>query len=109
MLSALDETLMHQGPLPFSLAMVIDHRFYDRYVVSGFRSDGQAGIVTGMSVYKNLKTRLRTSKSDQRSELSMRSMTNRLCEPHRQCSIATSGGEIRTDFAWVRASKPALP
>jgi hypothetical protein len=54
MLSALDETLMHQGPLPFSLAMVSDHRFYDRYVVSGFRSDGQAGIVTGMSVYKNL-------------------------------------------------------
>ncbi len=54
MLSGLDETLMHQGPLPFSQALLSDHRFYDRYVVSGFRSDGRAGIVTGIGVYKNL-------------------------------------------------------
>ena len=54
MLSGLDETLMHQGPLPFSQALLSDHRFYDRYVLSGFRRDGQAGIVTGMGVYKNL-------------------------------------------------------
>ena len=54
MLSGLDETLMHQGPLPFSLAMLSDHRFYDRYVLSGVRADGQAGILTGMGVYKNL-------------------------------------------------------
>ena len=54
MLSGLDETLMHQGPLPFSQALLSDHRFYDRYVLSGFRPDGQAGILTGIGVYKNL-------------------------------------------------------
>ena len=32
MLSGLDETLMHQGPLPFAQALLSDHRFYDRYV-----------------------------------------------------------------------------
>ncbi len=54
MLSGLDETLMHQGPLPFAQALLSDHRFYDRYVLTGFRRDGQAGIVTGIGVYKNM-------------------------------------------------------
>ncbi len=43
MLSGLDETLMHQGPLPFAQALLSDHRFYDRYVLTGFRRDGFAG------------------------------------------------------------------
>jgi hypothetical protein len=53
-LSALDETLMHQASLPFEYAAVSDHRFFDRLMNSAFAPDGSAGITMGMGVYKNM-------------------------------------------------------
>lgn len=54
MLTALDETLMHQAPLPFELAASTDHRFFDRTVVTAGAPDGSAGVILGMGVYKNM-------------------------------------------------------
>lgn len=53
MLSALDESLMHQVPLTFDEALTSDHRFFDRMVVGTHHPDGTK-IVLGMAVYKNM-------------------------------------------------------
>jgi hypothetical protein len=54
MLTDLDETFMHQVPLPFELAGTSDHRFFDRTVVTTAAHDGSAGVILGMGVYKNM-------------------------------------------------------
>jgi hypothetical protein len=54
MLMHLDETLFHQGSLPFTQALPTDHRFYDRYVFTTMHPDGNVGLFEGMAVYKNL-------------------------------------------------------
>jgi hypothetical protein len=53
-LSALDETLLHQAPLPFEYAATSDHRFFDRHMGSAYASDGSAGVTFGMGLYKNM-------------------------------------------------------
>ncbi len=54
MLTALDETLHHQGPLTFEHVLTTDHRFYDRQLMGGFQRDGQAGFLAGITVFKNM-------------------------------------------------------
>lgn len=53
MLSALDETLLHQSPVPFSQTTVSDHRFFDRMWLGGHRADGTR-FAMGMANYKNM-------------------------------------------------------
>jgi hypothetical protein len=54
MLSALDETFLHQVALPFELCGPSDHRFFDRTVVTAAAPDGSAAVIMGMGVYKNM-------------------------------------------------------
>jgi hypothetical protein len=53
-LSALDESLLHQMPLTFEHAGTSDHRFFDRMILGGFHPDGDAALIVGMGVYKNM-------------------------------------------------------
>ncbi len=53
MLSALDETLMHQAPLTFDEAATSDHRFFDRMVVGTHAPDGTK-VIMGLAAYKNM-------------------------------------------------------
>ena len=54
MLTALDESFMHQAALPFELCATSDHRFFDRTVVTASAPDGGAGMILGMAAYKNM-------------------------------------------------------
>ena len=54
MLSALDETLMHQGPTTFDHALTTDHRFFDRTVTGVYSPDGSLAVLIGFAVYKNM-------------------------------------------------------
>ena len=54
MLTALDETLHHQGPETFAHVLTTDHRFYDRQLMIGFSPDGRAGFLAGITVFKNM-------------------------------------------------------
>src|SRR5262245_5849464 len=54
MLSALDETLHHQGPITFEHVLTSDHRFYDRQLMGGFRPDGSAAFLAGITFFKNM-------------------------------------------------------
>lgn len=54
MLTALDETLHHQCSDTFAHVFPSDHRFYDRQLLGAFAPDGQAGFVTGITVFKNM-------------------------------------------------------
>jgi len=54
MLTALDETLHHQGPETFAHVLPSDHRFYDRQLMIGFSPDGKAGFLAGITVFKNM-------------------------------------------------------
>lgn len=52
MLSALDETFMHQAPVPFAQTVVSDHRFFDRMWMAGHTKD-HCHFLMGMAAYKN--------------------------------------------------------
>ena len=54
MLTELDDTLLHQAPLPFASVSTSDHRFYDRYWFEGFAPDGSAGLIVSMGRYANM-------------------------------------------------------
>jgi hypothetical protein len=54
MLTALDETLHHQGATTFEHVIPSDHRFYDRQLMTGFAPDGSAGFLSGITVFKNM-------------------------------------------------------
>lgn len=54
MLTELDETLHHQGPLTFEHVLTTDHRFYDRQLMGGFRPDGSAAFLAGITFFKNM-------------------------------------------------------
>lgn len=54
MLTALDESFMHQVALPFELAQTSDHRFFDRTILTSGAPDGSVGMVMGMGAYKNM-------------------------------------------------------
>ena len=95
MLTALDETLLHQGPMPFDAALVSDHRFYDRYVFTAVRPDGQIGIVTGMAVYKNLNVMDGYASAQVGS---MRQRNIRLSRPLRPITTGQQLGPLRTEF-----------
>lgn len=95
MLTGLDETLLHQGPAPFDEALVSDHRFYDRYVFTAVRADGQAGIVTGMAVYKNLNV-MDGYVATQVGGRQQRNM--RLSRPLRPIGAGHELGPLRTEF-----------
>ena len=45
MLTDLDDTLLHQAPLPFEFVGTSDHRFYDRYWFEAVVPDGSAGVL----------------------------------------------------------------
>lgn len=53
-LTPLDETLHHQAPLTFDHVDSTDHRFYDRQLMGGFRQDGQAAFLAGITLFKNM-------------------------------------------------------
>lgn len=50
----LDETLLHQVPLPIAQAATSDHRFYDRFFLTVTDPKGSASLGMGMGVYKNM-------------------------------------------------------
>jgi len=52
MLSPLDETFMHQAPVPFAQTVVSDHRFFDRMWLAGHSKD-HCHFLMGMAAYKN--------------------------------------------------------
>ena len=54
MLTDLDDTLLHQAPLPFAFVNSSDHRFYDRYWFEAFAPDGAAGVLVSMGRYANM-------------------------------------------------------
>ena len=56
MLTRLDESLLHQAPLPFSSSVTSDHRFYDRCWVGAYDPAGGAALNFGLGVYKNMNT-----------------------------------------------------
>ena len=41
-------------PLTFDHVQTSDHRFYDRQLITGFRPDGEAGFLAGITVFKNM-------------------------------------------------------
>lgn len=45
MLTDLDDTLLHQAPLPFAFVGTSDHGFYDRYWFEAVVPDGSAGVL----------------------------------------------------------------
>jgi len=94
MLTGLDETLLHQGPL-LDAALVSDHRFYDRYVFTAVRPDGQIGIVTGMAVYKYLNV-MEGYVATQVAGARQRNM--RLSRPLRPIASGRELGPLRTEF-----------
>ena len=53
MLSALDETLMHQGPVTFDQALTSDHRFFDRMFLGGHCAQN-VKFIMGLAAYKNM-------------------------------------------------------
>jgi hypothetical protein len=53
-LTALDEALLHQVPLPFSAAATTDHRFYDRCWVAAYDPGGGTALNLGLGIYKNM-------------------------------------------------------
>ncbi len=55
MISALDETLMHQAGVPFAETINSDHRFFDRIWIAGHSRIGMHFLM-GMAVYKNTNT-----------------------------------------------------
>lgn len=95
MLTSLDETLFHQGPVPFEQALVSDHRFYDRYVFTAVRADGQVGLVTGMAVYKNLNV-MDGFVAAQVGGVRQRNL--RLSRPLRPIATEHELGPLRTEF-----------
>ncbi|MBT4162111.1 MAG: hypothetical protein HOC70_08970 [Gammaproteobacteria bacterium] len=54
MLSKLDESLVHQAPVPFRMASVTDHRFFDRYWFEALDPSGEIALITGLAFYKNM-------------------------------------------------------
>ena len=52
MLTALDETLMHQSPVPFAQTVISDHRFFDRMWLGGHCREN-IRFLMGMANYKN--------------------------------------------------------
>jgi hypothetical protein len=54
MLTALDESLHHQGAATFNHVLTSDHRFYDRQLLTGFKRDGSAGFMAGITLFKNM-------------------------------------------------------
>ena len=54
MLIDLDDTLLHQAPLPFAYVASSDHRFCDRYWFEAVSPDGSVGIIVGMGRYPNM-------------------------------------------------------
>ena len=54
MLTAMDETLHHQSSLTFDHVHTTDHRFYDRQLLGGFRSDGEIAFLFGITYFKNM-------------------------------------------------------
>jgi len=54
MLTELDDTLMHQAPLPFALVASSDHRFFDRYWFEAVAPDGSLCLIMGMGRYRNM-------------------------------------------------------
>jgi hypothetical protein len=56
MLSHLDELLLHQASVPFRMAGVSDHRFFDRYWFEAIEPAGSAGLIAGLAFYKNMGT-----------------------------------------------------
>jgi hypothetical protein len=55
MLSALDETFLHQSPVTFDQTHLSDHRFFDRIWMGGCNDQGER-FMMGMGVYKNTNT-----------------------------------------------------
>jgi hypothetical protein len=55
MLSALDETLLHQAPVTFDQTHISDHRFFDRMWLGGHCAEN-IRFLMGMGVYKNTNT-----------------------------------------------------
>jgi len=53
MITALDESLLHQGAEPFAHALTSDHRFFDRTVLGMHAPSGDLALITSMGVYKN--------------------------------------------------------
>jgi hypothetical protein len=55
MLTALDETLLHQSAVTFAQTKISDHRFFDRIWMGGHCAEGTR-FLTGMANYKNMNT-----------------------------------------------------
>jgi hypothetical protein len=53
MITALDESLLHQGAETFAHALTSDHRFFDRTVLGMQSPTGDLALITSMGVYKN--------------------------------------------------------
>jgi len=53
MLTALDDTLMHQTADPFIHTPISDHRFFDRGVYGIYSPDGSLNLCASLAVYKN--------------------------------------------------------
>jgi hypothetical protein len=54
MLTALDETLVHQTPDTFGQVFTSDHRFFDRTWFGVYSPDGAIGLITGIGAYANM-------------------------------------------------------
>lgn len=95
MLTSLDESLFHQSSRLFAEAAVSDHRFYDRYTYTLLAPEGEAALLTGMAVYKNLNV-LDGFISTQSGAAVQRNV--RLSRPLRPIVEPLNLGPLRTEF-----------
>jgi hypothetical protein len=119
MLTAIDETLLHQTSLPMAYAGVSDHRFYDRYCFGGISGDASMGLFAGMGCYKNMNVmdgyiaihhglkqhNLRVSRvlDPDVGTTSVGPLSIQITEPFRRLRLATDRNEsgIACDLNWT--------
>ena len=124
MLTALDESFLHQAPLTFAVATTSDHRFYDRAWLAAYDPAGGTALNFGLAVYKNMNvvdgfccvvrgTRQRNLRVSRqlRPEIDMTAagpVRYSVVEPFRRVRVEVAAGEhgVACDLDW---RSPWLP
>ena len=126
MLTDLDDTLLHQAPLPFEFVSTSDHRFYDRYWFEAFAPDGSAGMLVGMGRYPNMNVldgfvaaqrdgrqynvRFSRALRPAFAETKVGNLAVSLIEPLRVLRLTLEAGEhpLSCDLTWTGSLPPRL-
>lgn len=125
LLTALDEELNHQAPLPFRVPATSDHRFYDRHWFEVVDAEAGIAAMIGLGIYKNMDVadgfltvqhqgrqhNLRFSRM-LGNDLSARvgSLQVRVVEPFVKLHVSAGDRDspIACDLAWTSIGEPHL-